>query len=123
MDARSAYYAQMDAKAKEELESAKRYNEEAKDLFDNAGKEINERRERAEEELDKYTAEKIKEANERAEKIISDAKANADEKKHEIIESAEKDILMLTKETASKMLFNSTEEAYEAFLEKAEKDR
>ncbi|MBE6632318.1 MAG: ATP synthase F0 subunit B [Ruminococcaceae bacterium] len=122
MDGRMSYYAEMDKKAKEDLEEARRYNAEAKALFDNAGKEITERRERADEELDRYTADKIKEANEKAEKIISDARASADEKKHEIMENAEKDILLLTKEAASRMIYESTDEAYEAFLKTAEKD-
>ena len=64
----------------------------------------------------------MKEADAKAEKLVADAKKAAQEQKQEILDSAKKDILLLTREAAIKIISPDTDEAYRRFLDAAERD-
>ena len=76
----------------------------------------------AETKLNSYIAAQMKEADAKAEKLVADAKKAAQEQKQEILDSAKKDILLLTREAAIKIISPDTDEAYRRFLDAAERD-
>lgn len=122
MEKRDTYYRNLDSEANERLESARELEEKAKARLDNVDDEIRENRMKAEAELDAYTQAQTKQANAKAEKIINDAKKAAEQEKRAILDSADKDIINMTKEATAKIIHSSTDEAYDQFLDIAERD-
>ena len=122
IEKREEQYRKIDQDAKDRLSSAEAMENEAKQRLDGVESEIIEKRARAEEELHLKANRQIEEATEKAEKIISDAQKSAQEERKAILRDADNEIISMTKEAAKKMVFNSTDEAYEAFLDIAERD-
>ena len=119
---REEHYRKLDEEANAKLASAQKYDAEAKARFESAGNEIREKRMEAETKLNSYIAAQMKEADAKAEKLVADAKKAAQEQKQEILDSAKKDILLLTREAAIKIISPDTDEAYRRFLDAAERD-
>lgn len=119
---REAHYRGIDCEANEKLLSAKALEEQAKERLLNVAEEIKETRIKAEKELNEHTARMTEEAKAKAEKILADAKIAADNEKRAILEGVERDIRDMTKEATAKIVYRSTEEAYEQFLDIAERD-
>ena len=122
IEKREEEYRRLDAETKERLSSAEAMENEAKLRLDGVESEILRMRAKADEELHARADRQIEEAAQKAEKIISDAQKSAQEERKAILRDADNEIISMTKEAAKKMVFNSTDEAYEAFLDAAERD-
>ena len=122
IEKREEEYRRLDSETKERLSSAEAMENEAKLRLDGVESEILQKRAKADEELHARADRQIEEAAQKAEKIISDAQKSAQEERKAILRDADNEIISMTKEAAKKMVFNSTDEAYEAFLDIAERD-
>lgn len=122
IEKREEEYRRLDSETKERLSSAEAMENEAKLRLDGVESEILQKRAKADEELHARADRQIEEAAQKAEKIISDAQKSAQEERKAILRDADNEIISMTKEAAKKMVFNSTDEAYEAFLDAAERD-
>ena len=89
---REEHYRKLDEEANAKLASAQKYDAEAKARFESADNEIREKRMEAETKLNSYIAAQMK------------------------------DILLLTREAAIKIISPDTDEAYRRFLDAAERD-
>lgn len=122
IEKRNAYYRELDAAAKEKLETAQVLEEKAKESFYNVDAEIKEKRMKAMEELEQYAQARRAEAKAEADKILADAKSSAEKEKQAVRDSADRDIINMTRELAAKMVYSSTDEAYSHFLDIAERN-
>lgn len=122
MEKRQEYYRQIDNDAKQKRLSADEMEKAANQRLDDVEQEIMKQRLKAEADIRCQTDLRLQEAREQAEKIISDAKKIAETEKRAILEDAEKDIIAMTKEASAKIVYEDTNEAFDVFLELAERN-
>lgn len=121
MDQRSEQYRKTNEEAEQKLTDAQALEAEWQQKLDAVDVEIKDARNRAERELADYTASEMQKAREDAKQIVSDAQKTARAERARILESANREILTMTKEAAAKMVHASSSEAYDHFLELAER--
>ena len=109
MAQREAHYRELDAEANKRLAHAAELENEARQKLDGA-------------ELRQSTKTLISEASTQAEKLIVDAKTSAEAEKRAIIGEADREIAEMAKEAVEKILNKSTDDAFDMFLELAERD-
>lgn len=119
---REAHYRDMDNEADSKLKSAEKDAEQAKQRLESLDREILEKRMAAEAQMQAYADQQKQEADAEAEQIIAEARRTAEEEKRAVLDSAEKEIIALAKRAAAKIVHSSTAEAYDSFLEAAERD-
>ena len=122
MAQREAHYRELDAEANKRLAHAAELENEARQKLDGAEQEITEKRIKAEAELRQSSKTLISEASTQAEKLIVDAKTSAEAEKRAIIGEADREITEMAKEAVEKILNKSTDDAFDMFLELAERD-
>lgn len=122
MAKRQEYYRQIDNGAEQKRLSADEMEKTAARRLDEVEQEIVRQRLKAEEDIRCQAALRLQEAREQAEKIIADAKKSAETEKKAILEDAQKDIIAMTKEASAKIVYEDTNEAFDVFLELAERD-
>ena len=122
MQQREDHYKEMDEAAKKNLADAQEKNAEADTRLKELDNEISQQRKKASLDLGTMRSNAEAEAREAAAKIIDDAKRDAENQRKAIIESAKKDITEMVEDATRKVvLAGNTSEAYDMFLENAER--
>ena len=122
MQQREDHYKEMDEAAKKNLADAEEKNAEADTRLKELDNEISQQRKKASLDLGTMRSNAEAEAREAAAKIIDDAKRDAENQRKAIIESAKKDITEMVEDATRKVvLAGNTSEAYDMFLENAER--
>ncbi len=110
-----------------EIESNEKKADEMKALYEqkmaDAENEIAEKRSAAENELRTETAQIRKKAQENAQEILDKSRADAERERDEMLRSANSRISELAVSAADKLVFKSTEQAYDEFLNLAEGEK
>jgi F-type H+-transporting ATPase subunit b len=123
MTGREEHYADMDSRAEEALKAA----EDSRDTYEQKVKAFDEEARAEKAEMRKaVSAERERQlaaAKADAERIVSDARTEANREKEEIISSAQKEITGLVTDAMEKLtLEQSASDAFDQFLDAAEKD-
>ena len=122
MKTREDHYKEIDEKAMGALAEAEKKNEEFDGKLKELESEISQQKRKASLDIAEMRSNAEAEAKVAANKIIDDAKKDAENKKQAIIESAKKDITEMVEEATRKVVLSgSTGEAYDNFLESAER--
>ena len=122
MQQREDHYKEMDEAAKKNLADAEEKNAEADTRLKELDNEISQQRKKASLDLGTMRSNAEAEAREAAAKIIDDAKRDAENQRKAIIESAKKDITEMVEDATRKVvLAGNTSEAYDMFLDNAER--
>ena len=122
MQQREDHYKEMDESARTKLADAEAKNAEYEEKLKNVETEISKQRKKASMDIAAMRADAEAEAKTKANKIINDAKRDAENQRRAIVESAKKDISEMVEEATRKVvLTNSTSEAYDMFLDNAER--
>jgi len=122
MEQREQQYKEMDESAKNKLAEAEKKNAEYEEKLKNVDTEIYQQRKKASVDLAEMRTNAEAEARNSANKIIEDAKRDAENQKQAIIQSAKKEITEMVEEATRKVvLTNDTSEAYDMFLDNAER--
>ncbi|MGM9682512.1 MAG: ATP synthase F0 subunit B [Eubacteriales bacterium] len=121
MAKREEYYKKLGDEAEEKLAKAKALEADMQKKLEESDALIQKKRSEAEAELTKYTDEKMSEAQAMADKLVSDAYKNAEKQRQDIIKSAESEIVDIVKTAAAKLAYKDTSEAYDGFLDIAER--
>ncbi|MBQ8344754.1 MAG: ATP synthase F0 subunit B [Clostridia bacterium] len=121
MNRRAEQYRTVDAETEERLAHAKELEAQWQEQCDRSEQELQEKRNRADRELAEYRSAELASAKEAAQKIVAQAQKNAEAEKAKILESANGEILSLTKAAAAKILHKNTSDAYDSFLDLAER--
>lgn len=119
MDKRKQAYKDMDDEANLNKAESEKLKAEYEDKMANAEKEIADAKASVLKDAEEKANKRIGEANLEAEAIISRAKENAMIEKEKIVAQANDEITNIAKEAASKVIFNSTSEAFDSFLDSA----
>ena len=122
MAKREAVYAEMDAKANENLRAAEETRREYDDKVHAFNEELQEQRNKARQDIQALTDKQLAEANEEAQKIVADARADAARQKDEIVASAQKEITDLVSDAMEKISIGSASDAFDQFLDTAESE-
>ncbi|MBE6573409.1 MAG: ATP synthase F0 subunit B [Ruminococcaceae bacterium] len=122
MDDRTAYYKEMDDRAKANLEESEKVKEEYQAKLANVEDEIIEEKRQAYVEIEKLTADKLGEAIAEADKIIANAHKTSEAEHDKMIKAAKIEITDMVTSAAEKLVSEkSTSGSFDEFLEKAEK--
>ena len=122
MQDRENHYKEMDESAKNKLAEAEQKNAEYEEKLKNVEVEISQQKKKASMDIATMRSNAEAEAKEAASKIIEDAKKDAENQRRAIVESAKKDITEMVEEATRKVvLAGSTSEAYDMFLDNAER--
>ncbi|MCR5632408.1 MAG: ATP synthase F0 subunit B [Eubacterium sp.] len=122
MQAREDHYKEMDEAAKKNLSEAEEKNAEADGRLKALDEEISQQKRKASLDIGTMRSNAEAEAKATANKIIDTAKKDAENQKQAILESAKKDITeMVENATRKVVLSGNTSEAYDMFLDNAER--
>lgn len=122
MKTREDHYKEIDEKAMGALAEAEKKNEEFDGKLKELESEISQQKRKASLDIAEMRSNAEAEAKVAANKIIDEAKKDAENQKQAIIESAKKDITEMVEEATRKVVLSgSTGEAYDNFLESAER--
>ncbi len=122
MQAREDHYKEMDETAKKNLSEAEEKNAEADGRLKALDEEISQQKRKASLDIGTMRSNAEAEAKATANKIIDTAKKDAEIQKQAILESAKKDITeMVENATRKVVLSGNTSEAYDMFLDNAER--
>ncbi|MBO4863889.1 MAG: ATP synthase F0 subunit B [Eubacterium sp.] len=122
MQQREDHYKEMDESAKAKLAEAEQKNAEYEEKLKNVDAEISQQRKKASIDLAEMRSNAEAEARDSASKIIEEAKKDAENQKRAIVQSAKKEITEMVEEATRKVvLTESTSEAYDMFLDNAER--
>ena len=122
MKAREDHYKEMDEKAKTALAEAEEKNAEIEEKLKGLDSEISQQKKKASMDIAEMRSNAEAEAKEAATKIIDSAKKDAENQRRAIIDSAKKDITEMVEEATRKVvLAGNTSEAYDMFLDNAER--
>ncbi len=117
MDKRKQAYLDMDNEANDKKAESEKLKSEYEEKLANANKEIANTKANILKDADEKAAKIISDADQKAEDIISKAKEKATAEKEKIVAEASDEITQIAKEAASKVIFGSTSEAYDSFLD------
>jgi F-type H+-transporting ATPase subunit b len=122
MKSREDHYKEMDEKAKAALAEAEEKNAEIEEKLKGLDSEISQQKKKASMDIAEMRSNAEAEAKEAANKIIDSAKKDAENQRKAIIDSAKKDITEMVEEATRKVvLAGNTSEAYDMFLDNAER--
>ncbi|SEP81955.1 ATP synthase B/B' CF(0) [Lachnospiraceae bacterium NE2001] len=122
MQAREDHYKEMDEKAKKTLAEAEEKNAEYVKKLKDVDNEIAQQRKKASFDLGVMRSNAEADARNAASKIIEDAKRDAENQRKAIIDSAKKDITEMVEDATRKVVLSgNTSEAYDMFLDNAER--
>lgn len=122
MQQREEHYKEMDETAQKILSEAEQKNAEYEEKLKNVDSEISQQKKKASMDIATMRSNAEAEAKETAAKIIEDAKKNAENQRNAIVESAKKDITAMVEDATRKVvLAGNTSEAYDMFLDNAER--
>ena len=121
MQKRVDYYKSMDDEANNNLKASEAAKAEYNDKLSAVETEIMGVKAKARQDIELANKKMIQEAEEEASRIISEAKADANYEKEKIIESAQQEISEMVAQATEKLVFEDTSEAFDKFLEAAEK--
>lgn len=121
MDDRTEYYKNLDNEANQKLLDGENAKQEYLQKLDSAEEEIDKKREAAHKEADALTEQMVAEAKKEAKAIIEKAKKEALRERNKIINTASDEITEMVEKATSKVVFSSTKEAYDSFLETVER--
>lgn len=122
MKQRDEHYKQIDESAQQKLAEAEEKNAEYEEKLKNVEAEISQQKKKASMDIATMRSNAEAEAKDAASKIIEDAKKDAENQRRAIVESAKKDITEMVEEATRKVvLAGSTSEAYDMFLDNAER--
>ena len=120
MDKRKKAYEDVDRQTNEDREEAEKLLTEYKEKLAGADAEIADKRKAVLDEAN-LRADEIKDsARKEAEEILVKAEQQAQSNRDRIVAVAGDEVTRMAREAAEKAIFGSTEDAYEAFLDKAE---
>ena len=122
MKEREDHYKEIDEAAQTKLAEAEQKNVEYEEKLKNVDAEISQQKKKASMDIAAMRTDAEAEAKASANKIIEDAKKDAENQRQAIVESAKKDITEMVEEATRKVvLAGSTSEAYDMFLDNAER--
>ena len=122
MQQREDYYKEMDESAKKKLSEAEEKNAEYEAKLKNVEEEISQQKKKASMDIAAMRSNAEAEAKASATKIIDTAKKDAENQRKAIIESAKKDITEMVEDATRKVVLSgNTSEAYDMFLDNAER--
>ena len=122
MKQREEHYKEMDEAAKKNLAEAEEKNAEADTRLKELDAEISQQKRKASLDIGTMRSNAEAEAKATANKIIDDAKKDAENQKQAILESAKKDITEMVEDATRKVVLSgNTSEAYDMFLDNAER--
>ena len=122
MKQREEHYKEMDETAQKILSEAEQKNAEYEEKLKNVDSEISQQKKKASMDIATMRSNAEAEAKETAAKIIEDAKKDAENQRNAIVESAKKDITAMVEDATRKVvLAGNTSEAYDMFLDNAER--
>ena len=122
MQQREDYYKEMDESAKKMLSEAEEKNAEYEAKLKNVEEEISQQKKKASMDIAAMRSNAEAEAKASATKIIDTAKKDAENQRKAIIESAKKDITEMVEDATRKVVLSgNTSEAYDMFLDNAER--
>ena len=122
MEKRTKLYGDMDAEARQKLESAEAMKKEYAEKLEKADAEIKKSREDAVLQANSEADAIIEKAQKEAEDIIAISKKQAEYESKEALRRANREISELTVNAAKKIIYKDTMEAFNAFLENPEGD-
>ncbi|MBR3042477.1 MAG: ATP synthase F0 subunit B [Eubacterium sp.] len=122
MQDRENHYKEMDESAKNKLAEAEQKNAEYEEKLKNVEVEISQQKKKASLDIANMRSNAEAEARDAAGKILEDAKRDAENQRKAIVASAKKDITEMVEEATRKVvLASNTSEAYDMFLDNAER--
>ncbi|SNU07908.1 ATP synthase F0 subcomplex B subunit [Lachnospiraceae bacterium] len=122
MQDRENHYKEMDESAKNKLAEAEQKNAEYEEKLKNVEAEISKQKKKASLDIANMRSNAEAEARDAAGKILEDAKRDAENQRKAIVASAKKDITEMVEEATRKVVLTSnTSEAYDMFLDNAER--
>ena len=122
MQDRENHYKEMDESAKNKLAEAEQKNDEYEEKLKNVEVEISQQKKKASLDIANMRSNAEAEARDAAGKILEDAKRDAENQRKAIVASAKKDITEMVEEATRKVvLASNTSEAYDMFLDNAER--
>lgn len=119
---REEYYKSLNDETLEKLESARTLEAKTNERFENIDAEIEQKRTEAEAEIEEYKENSLEQAKKVAQAVIAEARDVANAEKQAILDSADREIIDMAKAATAKMLHESTNAAYEQFLDIAERN-
>ncbi len=120
MTERSQHYQEMDDQANDNLKKSEEARAEYEEKLTGVEDELNLRREQAYRQADEMGDKIIAKAKDEAAAIIEKAKAEAQSEKEKIINSTSDEITDMATAAAAKVVFESTSEAFDRFLDSTE---
>ena len=122
MQQREDHYKEMDESAQSKLAEAEQKNAEYEEKQKNVEAEISQQKKKASLDIATMRSNAEADARDAASKILEDAKKDAENQRKAIIESAKKDITEMVEDATRKVvLAGNTSEAYDMFLDNAER--
>lgn len=122
MQDRENHYKEMDESAKNKLAEAEQKNAEYEEKLKNVEVDISQQKKKASLDIANMRSNAEAEARDAAGKILEDAKRDAENQRKAIVASAKKDITEMVEEATRKVvLASNTSEAYDMFLDNAER--
>ena len=122
MQAREDHYKKMDDDANEKLANAEQMKAEYSEKLEKVEEEISEKKRTASLEISQMKDKAEMEAKQKADKIIEEAKSEAESKKNNIVSDAKDDIAKMVEDATRKVILTSNvSEAYDLFLDDAER--
>lgn len=122
MAQRAEHYQKLEDEAQARLKQAQDAQADVQARLADLEHEIAERRTKAQAEWEQADAQRRQEAKQQAEKIMADARENAERERAEIVAGAQKEIEEMVTTATEKLLLHSTaSEAFDQFLEAAER--
>lgn len=121
MEKRKAHYAEEADKSEKLKAEAEEMKKEYADKLSKADAEIDSKRSEALHELHVYREKLVGEAEAEAGEIVEKAKKDASRERKKIIDGANKEIADMVGAATEKLVLGSTAEAYDSFLNAAEK--
>ncbi|MBR6404421.1 MAG: ATP synthase F0 subunit B [Eubacterium sp.] len=122
MQQREEHYKELDESAQNKLAEAEEKNAEYEEKLKNAESEISQQKKKASMDIAAMRSSAEAEARSAANKIIEEAKKDAENQRKAIVESAKKEITEMVEEATRKVvLVENTDEAYDMFLNIAER--
>ena len=122
IDERKKIYENMDSEAKQALERAKNTQKEYEEKIASAKNEVEKMKQKSQEEANAQATKLIENAEKEAQDIIEKARKITEIEKQESIKDANREISNLAVSAAKKIVFESTSDSYDAFLDNAKED-
>lgn len=122
MEKRESYYDEMDREAKEKLMEAENIKAYYQQKLDDADDAIRVRSDRAMESAMESTRQILEQSKAEADRILAKARAEAKAERERAISEARAEIADMVTEATSKLMLESTSDAYDQFLAGAGED-